>query len=230
MEPFLPQGWRLYAGFAALLFAGFAAFAGLSEGPITAARPRPAPATPVEHYVLALSWSPSYCAEEADKRDHAQCGRPLGFIVHGLWPQFADGRREKCDTDAPRVPNAIIDRLRPIMPSAGLIGYQWRKHGACTGLSQGDYFATLEDAYHRVRIPDALTLPAGVAHMSPEAVEAAFIAANPDLTAPMLDITCSTTRLREVRICLTPALDFVACAREGNSCRQGAVEIPPVSR
>src|SRR5579863_684222 len=44
-----------------------------------------------DFYVLALSWSPSYCEaahERApDRTPDQQCsGRPFSFVVHGLWP------------------------------------------------------------------------------------------------------------------------------------------------
>jgi ribonuclease T2 len=48
-----------------------------------------------DFYVLALSWSPSFCeASQERAQDRAsnrapdpQCGgRPFSFMVHGLWP------------------------------------------------------------------------------------------------------------------------------------------------
>ena len=46
-----------------------------------------------DYYVLALSWSPSYCAGEAGQNDQQQCapGRRFAFVVHGLWPQYNKG-------------------------------------------------------------------------------------------------------------------------------------------
>ena len=44
-----------------------------------------------DFYVLALSWSPSYCETSRERRpdgraDPVQCGpRPFSFVVHGLW-------------------------------------------------------------------------------------------------------------------------------------------------
>ena len=51
-----------------------------------------------DFYVLALSWSPTYCAGQGERRDDVQCapGRGLGFVVHGLWPQYARGYPENC--------------------------------------------------------------------------------------------------------------------------------------
>jgi len=49
-----------------------------------------------DFYVLALSWSPSFCEAASDRpdsgRSQPQCdGRPYSFVVHGLWPQYERG-------------------------------------------------------------------------------------------------------------------------------------------
>ena len=48
-----------------------------------------------DFYVLALSWSPSFCqdSEERGREAREQCGlgRPYSFVVHGLWPQYERG-------------------------------------------------------------------------------------------------------------------------------------------
>ena len=46
-----------------------------------------------DYYVLALSWSPNWCAIEGDARNSPQCdeGEDHGWILHGLWPQFHRG-------------------------------------------------------------------------------------------------------------------------------------------
>jgi ribonuclease I len=49
-----------------------------------------------DFYVLALSWSPSYCEAAAERSagraPAGQCGeRPYSFVVHGLWPQYEKG-------------------------------------------------------------------------------------------------------------------------------------------
>jgi ribonuclease T2 len=43
---------------------------------------------PIDHFVLALSWSPSFCAlpEAADEVLQCAAGRRFAFVVHGLWP------------------------------------------------------------------------------------------------------------------------------------------------
>lgn len=42
-----------------------------------------------DYYLLALSWSPTFCLTH---KDDAQCtGKGYGFVLHGLWPQYAGG-------------------------------------------------------------------------------------------------------------------------------------------
>ena len=75
-----------------------------------------------DFYVLALSWSPSYC--EASRRARAQpgdrdqqCGgRPFSFVVHGLWPQYEQGFPSFCQVPAPRLDRD--DRRQHARPDA----------------------------------------------------------------------------------------------------------------
>src|SRR6185503_4893040 len=54
-----------------------------------------------DFYVLALSWSPGFCALEGERkgRDRCEPGRNLGFVVHGLWPQYERGYPSHCAAD-----------------------------------------------------------------------------------------------------------------------------------
>ena len=116
------------------------------------------------------------------------------------------------------------------MPSAGLIGYQWRRHGGCSGLSQEDYFATLRSAREAVDIPVQYQRPSGETDVDPDAVEQAFLASNPGLPSDAISISCDDNYLREVRICMTKQLAFRACpALEKRSCRAKQIAMPPVS-
>ena len=50
-----------------------------------------------DYYVLALSWSPSFCETATGNARRQQCGvRPFSFVVHGLWPQYERGFPESC--------------------------------------------------------------------------------------------------------------------------------------
>lgn len=184
-----------------------------------------------DFYVLALSWSPTFCDSEAAGRNREQCGedKDFGWVVHGLWPQNEKGWPENCPTsEGSRVPDRIGRTVMDIMPSMGLIGHQWRKHGACSGLGMSDYFKLVRQAHDTVRIPDELSDLDRESRSSPQAVEAAFIRSNPGLTRSAVAVTCDRERVDEVRICLDRSLGFRACAEvDSRSCRRSEIVIPP---
>jgi ribonuclease T2 len=182
-----------------------------------------------DFYVLSLSWSPSYCATEGSRADQAECGRPFGFIVHGLWPQYERGYPESCATDA-RPPDATVYfRIADIMPGRGLARHEWQKHGTCSGLSGNAYFDLVRKARDAIRIPGAYVRPAKTLQVSPQAVESAFVTTNTGLPRNAIAVTCRGALLREVRICMTRDLKFRACDEvDRNSCRRPLVAMPSV--
>lgn len=198
------------------------------------AEARPVPPGDFDYYVLALSWSPSYCEAEATERDKLQCGggRPFHFVVHGLWPQNERGYPEDCPTDAPRVPDALVDEMLDIMPSRGLVGHEWRSHGTCSGLGQEDYFAELRAAYEAVDIPDRFEVLDTVVTIAPAEIARAFLEANRGkLTPDAVVVTCGGgTRLDEVRLCMDKDLRFRPCGQQSkrSQCRRDTVRMPPV--
>lgn len=185
-----------------------------------------------DFYVLSLSWSPTWCAANDTGGKTQQCrrGENNGFIVHGLWPQNERGYPEYCATREPdRVPDGLGRTILDIIPSMGLIGHQWRKHGSCSGLGQKDYFTVVRAAYERIAIPAALEAQRGAARLTPDAVEQAFIAANPGLRRDGMAVTCEDGRLEEVRVCLNADLSFRACpAVDRAACRIKSIEQLPI--
>lgn len=169
-----------------------------------------------DYYVLSLSWSPSWCRAEGDAQDAEQCdaGKRRGFVVHGLWPQYERGWPEECRTTARDPSRRETRAMEDIMGSGGLAWYQWKKHGRCSGLDAGEYFALMRRAAASVVPPTALRrfdrdlrLPASV-------IEEAFIEANPDLGRDGITVTCRARALQEVRICLTKDLQPRDCAAD----------------
>ena len=183
-----------------------------------------------DFFVLSLSWSPSHCEIEGDRASRQQCGRNAdhAFIVHGLWPQFERGWPEFCDSSEPqRVPDAIVRQMADIMPSGGLVGHQWRKHGSCAGLSQSDYFSLVRAAWERVAIPAQFDDPDQRITTSPDEVETAFIAVNAGMQADGIAITCEGRLISEARICLTKQLEFRSCPQvEARACRLPRATMP----
>jgi len=179
-----------------------------------------------DFYVLALSWSPSYCAAEGPKANPRQCssGKPRGFVVHGLWPQFEKGYPEFCKSDQPeRVPWQTVNTIIDLIPTAGLIGHQWRKHGTCTGLDQTGYFDAVRLAREAVRIPPGLS--GGL--INPLEAEQAFMKANRGMPADGIAVTCDKRYLREVRICLSKDMEFHSCPEvDRRMCRLPKAAMP----
>ncbi|HEX3726314.1 MAG TPA: hypothetical protein VHV08_08725, partial [Pirellulales bacterium] len=92
-----------------------------------------------DYYVLALSWSPSWCAASQERSPERapdqQCsGRPFAFVVHGLWPQYEHGFPSYCQVPAPRLDRAVVGAALDLMPSPRLVFHEWDRHGTCSGL------------------------------------------------------------------------------------------------
>jgi ribonuclease T2 len=185
-----------------------------------------------DFYVLALSWSPSYCAEVKERGairlPQPQCGgRPFAFVVHGLWPQYVRGFPSYCQKPAPRIDRALVDGMLELMPSPGLIYHAWNRHGTCSGLSAQAYFEALRKARAAVKVPPrylALERPITV---TPAEVADAFVKANPGLRPANFAVACDKTRLTEVRICLSKDFSFHDCAEVvRRACRRDKLAMP----
>jgi ribonuclease T2 len=185
-----------------------------------------------DFYVLALSWSPSFCeaAGERGTPPQQQCGaRPYSFVVHGLWPQYEKGFPEYCQREAPHVDDSVIASMLDLMPARALVIHEWRKHGTCSGLGARAYFETVRKARAVVKIPPEYLEVRSFLTVTPDAVEQAFIKANPGLTGAAVAVTCDTRRLSEVRICLGKDFQFRDCPEiDRRTCAREKVVMPPV--
>jgi ribonuclease T2 len=190
------------------------------------------PSQGFDFYVLSLSWSPSWCATNPQGKKSMQCDpdKDFGFIVHGLWPQNETGYPEFCPTREPdRVADSLGRRYLDIIPSMGLIGHEWRKHGTCSGLRQADYLQTVRAAYDKVTIPPALKHLDQGRSANPGDIEKAFLAANPGMSEKGIAVSCSSRMLQEIRICMTKDLQFRDCTEiDSAACPLKSVNIPPV--
>ncbi len=167
-----------------------------------------------DYYVLSLSWSPTFCALEGEARDNPQCDRDLGWVLHGLWPQYENGWPSYCRTSERNPSRADTNAMVDIMGSSGSAWHQWKKHGVCSGLSSADYYALARKAFGMIRKPPVprnltkpVTLPASL-------IEEAFLQSNSKLSADMITITCKDNRIQEARICLTKDLERRKCGRD----------------
>lgn len=169
-----------------------------------------------DYYVLALSWSPNWCALEGDARNSDQCDarHDYGWTLHGLWPQFHRGWPSYCPTSVVPPSRRMSGEMTDLMGSPGLAWHQWKKHGTCADLQAQQYYDLMREAYSRVERPaifrkleKEVTLPASL-------IEEAFLKANPELDKDMLSVTCRDGYIQEVRICLSRTLSPVPCGRD----------------
>src|SRR6478752_3567842 len=185
-----------------------------------------------DFYVLALSWSPSFCeaAGERGTPPQQQCGaRPYSFVVHGLWPQYENGFPEYCQRPPPRLGRNIVTSMLDLMPAPGLIFNEWDKHGTCSGLDGRNYFEAIRKARAAVKIPAEYLELSEAKTLAPGEIEEAFVKANPGLSNAAIAVTCNRTRLSEVRICLSKDLQFRACDEiDRRGCRRDQVAMPPM--
>jgi ribonuclease T2 len=183
-----------------------------------------------DFYVLALSWSPSFCESRGERAPQMQCGeRPYAFVVHGLWPQYERGFPEYCQQPSPRLDRNIVSQMLDLMPAPRLIFNEWDKHGTCSGLSARAYFENVRKARALIKIPADYTDVRAPLSVTPDQVEEAFVKANPGLTQGAMAVTCNSQRLSEVRICLTRELRFRDCPEvDRRACRRDNLVMPPV--
>ena len=186
-----------------------------------------------DFYVLALSWSPSFCQASAERGREAgeQCGtaRPYSFVVHGLWPQYERGFPRTCQVPAPRLNRELMSSMLDLMPAPRLVYNQWDSHGTCSGLNAQAYFDLVRKARGAVRIPDSYEALNAPITVDPDEVEEEFVKANPGLSRSGVAVTCDSSRLSEVRICMSKDLKFRDCAEiDRRACRRDKLIMPPV--
>lgn len=188
-----------------------------------------------DYYVLSLSWSPTWCAAKPGRAHDAQCaaGRRYAFVVHGLWPQYERGWPQYCDTTERWVPRATIAHMLDIMPSKDLIIHEWRKHGACSGLNQKDYFATVRRFFTALHVPARYLAPMHTLTVTLAGLVSDFVKSNAGLEASMLSLACGnargTARLSGLRVCISRDGHFRTCgANERHGCKAHRLILPPV--
>lgn len=174
---------------------------------------------PVGGYLLALSWSPQYCASRRsqERRDAMQCGGAsgrFGWVLHGLWPQGT----ARSGADYPAwcrpariVPQRVLVQHLCRSPSPQLLQRQWAKHGTCMSPTPAAYFKAAGILFDAVSFPDMAALAARP--QTAASIRRAFAAANRGLTPAMIAVHGDGSGwLREVRLCLGRQMRPVACA------------------
>ena len=174
-----------------------------------------------DYYVLALSWSPEFCHGHPS---NLECSSgQLGFVVHGLWPQYEDGYPEKCSTaPGPSDPSRISD----IMPDASLVAHEWTTHGTCSGLDADAYFTLLRRAFDSVKIPPQFGSPRRTLSIVPQQLKEEFLEANPGLKAEDIAVSCGNNYLTGISVCFDKQLQPRACDRL-RDCRANVIKVAP---
>lgn len=184
-----------------------------------------------DYYVLALSWSPNWCAREGDARGSDQCHprHDFGWILHGLWPQNERGWPSFCQGAQANPSRRQTSEMADIMGTGGLAWHQWNKHGRCSGLEATDYFKTSRDAFNAVTRPEVLRRLDTSVRLPARVIEEAFLEVNPSLSSDMITVTCKDNYIQEVRICLTKSLSPRTCGAEvSRDCTRESAIFDPV--
>jgi ribonuclease T2 len=184
-----------------------------------------------DFYLLSLSWSAGFCGAGGARLVKTQCqiGAKLGFVVHGLWPQYESGYPSDCDKSRP-VSRMVLDSVSGLFPDDGLARYEWRKHGTCSGKSPQAYFADVKRARAMIEIPAAFNQPKDDRVMAPADIMRAFSAVNTGLRADMMAIVCKKQVLQEIRFCFGKDLRHFQTCPHGtrNRCRAPQITVPKV--
>lgn len=177
-----------------------------------------------DYYALALSWSPAFCATHSDPNQCAT-GRQLGFVLHGLWPQYAKGYPADCSTQP--LPEQDRAKYAPLYPSPTLIKHEWSKHGTCSGLAPAAYFELSAKLKGQTVIPAPYLRPAEPIRVSNADFIGAFMKANPAMPAGAVLPFCTSGGrfLSEIHACFDKDGKADSCApseskRSDKSCGQ----------
>ncbi|SDT31532.1 ribonuclease T2 [Pseudomonas granadensis] len=179
-----------------------------------------------DYYLLALSWSPTFCLTH---KDDVQCsGKGYGFVLHGLWPQYAAGGWPQSCPPLTRLSAAETSKGLTLFPTKKLLDHEWAKHGTCSGLSAMGYLDEADKAVAAVKIPDELQPFSTSYYFEAQEIAQLFRQANPGIPADGVAVICSGPELSEVRVCMGKDLQFAACGKGVKTqCRAGDIRVPP---
>jgi len=180
-----------------------------------------------DYYLLTLSWSPTYCLSH---EDDAQCsGQGYGFVLHGLWPQYAKGGWPTSCLPRERLSPDERAKGLTLFASRKLLEHEWAKHGTCSGLGAMGYLEASDKAVGAVRIPQQLQPFSDAYYFKSWEIEQMFRKSNPGMPADGIALICKGPVLSEVRVCMDKDLQFGACGKGVKTqCRAGDIRLPPM--
>lgn len=180
-----------------------------------------------DYYVLTLSWSPTFCLANPQNE---QCdGKGYGFVLHGLWPQYANGKWPQNCQPGSGLSDSDRKKGLSLFPTAGLLKHEWTTHGTCSGLGASGYLDAADQALGRVKVPSMFE-PSRDPHYLPAAeIAELFRQSNPGMPQDGVAVSCRGPELSDVRVCLTRDLQLTSCGKGVRSnCRSGQIRVPGV--
>ncbi|MEH1930887.1 MAG: ribonuclease [Nostoc sp.] len=168
-----------------------------------------------DFYVLTLSWSPDYCAANGT-RDQQQCGsgKKLGFVLHGLWPQYKTGYPANCSTE--KLSLEVKQQFANLYPSNNLYDHEWEKHGTCSGKTPAEYLGLSKKLKNAIAIPAAYKRPNKPLRTTITDFKNSFVNANNQISADGIAPFCSGSGrfLQEVFFCYSKNGEAGICSAE----------------
>lgn len=208
-----------------------------------------------DYFLLSLSIAPSFCALSPANQAKQKCRtltaaniRQTPLTVHGLWPNRAGVSvnlqpRDCAGPSLGPLPEATQAQLRRYMPGGpGLARYEWRKHGACSGMSPESYFAAMVDpaAKANATIGAAMRERGMLGQRMRVAGLLSAVAVRDPALAAAIVVDCRQPRgggealVDEVRVVLSKDLRPMPAAEVGlgqnSGCPRGAGLVPDVAR
>lgn len=186
-----------------------------------------------DFYVLALSWSPDFCAGRGGN-DSEQCGpgRNPGFVLHGLWPQYQRGFPQNCSSLP--FPSPLKQEFPGLFPSGRLYTHEWRRHGTCSGLSPREYLSLAKKLKQAAPLPPRYRNLREPVRTTTAALKKEFKAMDAGLPDNGVAVFCSGSGrfLKEIFLCYNRQGKPMACSPEimtksARSCRQSDFLIRP---
>lgn len=168
-----------------------------------------------DYFVLALSWSPDYCATNGTN-DPQQCspGKKLSFVLHGLWPQYNQGYPSNCSNE--KMPQNVKAQFPGLYPNDSLFDHEWEKHGTCTGLSPVEYLQVGKTLKESVTTPGEFRSPEKPFRISMDQLKALFVQTNPGFSTASFEVSCSSSGryLKEIYVCFSREGSATPCSAE----------------
>jgi hypothetical protein len=185
----------------------------------------PGPQAPGGGFVLEMAWMPGRCIPE--QHIHAGPGNP--DECYSTTISIRDFRTSNaCTGNAAKLNKNIRDHWTITgLYGADDIEAEWRRSGACSGLSQSEYFCGIEKAFSQLVVPNELIQLRVPRNIGVTDLENLFEKAS---NAPhgAIKAGCSDNQLTTIWACYTRDFQFTPCGGDVHSqCSGGSAVVKP---